>query len=71
MKTIVSMAGLAKRLPMAENTVGAKIRSRGIEPDGVLIRSGHVDTLLFEVERIPKLRVALGKNKPTEASIEA
>ena len=57
---------------MSENTVAARIRTRAVDPDGVLIQPGNkVDVLLFETERIPQLRNALATRAPAESEIEA
>jgi len=71
MKSYVSQAGLAKRLAMSENSIGARLRARGIAPDAVLIQpAGRPDGLLFSVERLPELRGLLG-SKPIESEIQS
>jgi hypothetical protein len=60
MKTFVSQAGLARRLGRSENLIAARLRARGVAPDGILIRETKCDTLLFATERVNELRVLLG-----------
>lgn len=69
MRTFISQRGVAKRLGHSSATIGNRLRERGVQPDGILIQEGKPDCLLFELEALPQLRDALGKNLPVEAHI--
>lgn len=69
MKTFVSQSGLASRIGIAQNTLATRLRQRGIDPDGILLRPAQPDVLLFDLQRVNHLRNALGTQKPVESNI--
>lgn len=70
MKSFVSQTGLSKRIGISPNTLSVRLRTHGVEPDGVLLVPTKPDVLLFNVERLNSLRATLTQHKPVEANIQ-